>query len=258
MVQRGFGIDASVNLDVAIEVARMVEAAGYKSFWVNGSPHEEALAILEGALGNTSLDVGVGVFPLPRIPAQEIVDEVESRDLPQDRIWLGVGSNRSPGALAEVRAAADLIRSELDVTLTTAAVGPRMMALAGEVADAVVLTWSFAAEVERVKPIIAEAAAAAGREMPTLVSYVRCALLPQAQDAVTERADFYDSIPHYRKVFAHHDLSAAETVVTGRSRDDLLPGIAREEEVIDVSVIRAIAVANTVEAIGALVEACAP
>lgn len=257
-MQRGFGIDASVSLDVAVEVARLVKDAGYSSFWVNGSPHEEALAILEAVLDNTGLDVGVGVFPLPRISAGEMVDEVKSRNLPQERIWLGVGSNRSPGALDEVRHAANLIRSELGVTVATAAVGPRMMALAGEVADAVVLTWSFSTEIERVKPIIAKAAAVAGREMPTVVSYVRCALLPQAQDAVAERADFYDGIPHYRNVFARHGLSAAQTVVTGHSREALLEGIVREEAVIDVSVIRAIPEANTVEAIGDLVRACAP
>jgi alkanesulfonate monooxygenase SsuD/methylene tetrahydromethanopterin reductase-like flavin-dependent oxidoreductase (luciferase family) len=258
MADRGFGIDASVSLDVAIEVARMVENAGYSSFWVNGSPHEGALAIIEAALDSTGLDVGVGVLPLPRISAGEIVDVVRSWDLPQERIWIGVGSNRRPGALDEVRQAANLMRTELDVTVATAAVGPRMMALAGEVADAVVLTWSFAAEVERVRPIIAEAAALAGRDIPTVVSYVRCALLPRAQEAIGERADFYDGIPHYRNVFARYGLSAADTVVTGYSREDLLDGIAREEEVIDVSVIRAIPEANTVEAIGALAEACAP
>jgi hypothetical protein len=94
--------------------------------------------------------------------------------------------------------------------------------------------------------------------MPTVVSYVRCALLPAAQEAVDERADFYDSIPHYRNVFARHDLTAAETVVTGHTGEELREGIAREEAVLDYSVIRAIPEENTVEAIGALVEACAP
>lgn len=236
----------------------MVEDAGYTSFWVNGSPHEEALAIVDSVLANTGLEVGVGVFPLPNLAAKEIIAAVKSRGLPEDRIWLGVGSNRRPGALDEVRQAVAMLRSELDVTVATAAVGPKMMALAGEVADAVVLTWSFAAEVERVRPLIAEAAATVGRDMPTVVSYVRCALLPRAQEALDERADFYDSIPHYRNVFARHDLTAADTVVTGFSADELRQGIAREESVLDVSVIRAIPETNTVEAIGALVEACAP
>ena len=96
---RGFGIDATVPFDVAMEVAGLVEQAGYGSFWVNGSPHEAALDIIEGALNKTSLDVGVGVFPLPKISATELVAEVTGRRLPQDRIRLGVGSGRRPGAL---------------------------------------------------------------------------------------------------------------------------------------------------------------
>ncbi len=257
-MRRGFGIDADVRLDTAVAVARMVEDAGYRSFWVNGSPHEMALDIVERALDATSIDVGVGVFPLTRISAQEIVEEVRSRDLPQERVWLGIGSNRRPGALEEVRQAAALLRDELDVVVTTAAVGPRMMALAGEVADAVVLTWSFAAEVERARGLLAEAASAVGRDVPTVVSYVRCALLPQGEEALAERAGFYDTIPHYRQVFARHAMTAADTVVTGFSREDLLSGIAREESVLDESVIRAIPEANTVAAIGELVAACAP
>ena len=55
---RGFGIDASVPLDVALEVAGLVERAGYGSFWVNGSPHGPALDIIEGALDQSLLEDG--------------------------------------------------------------------------------------------------------------------------------------------------------------------------------------------------------
>lgn len=255
---RGFGIDASVPLDIALETAARVESAGYGSFWVNGSPHEGALAIIEGALERTALDVGVGVFPLTKISATELAHEVRDRGLAQERLWLGVGSSRRPGALDEVRKAATFLRQQLDVVVTTAAVGPKMMALAGEVADAVILTWSFVAEVERARPILAEAARAAGRESPTLVSFVRCALMPQAGEAVAKRADMYDAIPHYRAVFARNGLTAADTVVTGSTREELIEGIEREESVLDVGVVRAIPAADTVEALADLVEACAP
>jgi alkanesulfonate monooxygenase SsuD/methylene tetrahydromethanopterin reductase-like flavin-dependent oxidoreductase (luciferase family) len=150
------------------------------------------------------------------------------------------------------------LREQLDVTVCTAAVGPKMMALAAEAADAVVLTWSFAAEVEQARTILNESARNAGRETPTVVSFVRCALLPQAKAAAAERAAAYDSIPHYRKVFARHGLSAIDTVVTGTSRAELLAGIDSEEAVLDVPVIRAIAAENTVDSLGELVVACAP
>jgi hypothetical protein len=255
---RGFGIDASVPLDVALEVASLVERAGYESFWVNGSPHDGALNIIQGALDGTQLDVGVGVFPLPKISADELVAEVRGRGLPQERLWLGVGSSRQPGALSEVRQAAHTIREELDVTLTTGAVGPKMMALGGEVADAVILTWSFAAEVERDRRILDEAAQGFGRESPTVVSFIRCGLLPQAADAIADRAERYDSIPHYREVFARNGLTAVDTVVSGTDRAELIAGIEAEEKVLDISVIRAIPSENTVESLSELVTACAP
>lgn len=255
---RGFGIDASLPLDVASEVASLVERAGYGSFWVNGSPHDQALDIIEMSLGTTGLDVGVGVFPLTKISADELVSEVSDRGLPQDRLWLGVGSNRSPGALDEVRRAAHTIREELDAKVTTGAVGPRMLALASEVADAVILTWSFAAEVEHAREILNESAQASGRDVPTVISFIRCGLLPQSQDAIEERADAYEAIPRYRQVFDRHGLTAIDTVVKGTDRAELLAGIEAEEEVLDVSVIRAIPADNTVGSLRELVEACAP
>lgn len=257
-MQRGFGVDASVPVDVATEVAQRAKDAGYSSFWVNGSPHDGALAIIDEVLKRTDLDVGVGVFPLTEISAETLVGEVRRRRLPQERLWLGVGSARRPGALTEVRAAANLFRRSLDVNVTTGAVGPKMLALAGEVADAVILTWSFAAEVRRARPIVEQSANESGRAPPTVLSFVRCALLPQGRDAVEERARAYDAIPHYRAVFARNGLTARDTVVTGSSREELLAGIEAEETVLDASVIRAIPPENTVESLGELVTACAP
>ena len=72
------------------------------------------------------------------------------------------------------------------------------------------------------------------------------------------RAEVYGAIPRYREVFARNGLTAAETVVTGTSRAELLPGIETEETVLDHPVIRAITAAATVEAISELLTACAP
>ncbi len=255
---RGFGIDATAPLELATEVAVRAESAGYASFWVNGSPPLGALDIIERAAEHTDLDLGVGVFPLTTITAEELVSEVRQRDLPQDRLWLGVGSGRKSGALAEVRQAVRTVGTELDVRVVTAAVGPKMTELAGEIADAVVFTWWIASEVMRSRVLLDRGATAVGRNTPTVVSFIRCALLPQAAAAVTERADVYDAIPRYREVFARNGLTAADTVITGTSRTELLAGIETEEAVVDHPVIRAITAAATVEAISELLTACAP
>jgi alkanesulfonate monooxygenase SsuD/methylene tetrahydromethanopterin reductase-like flavin-dependent oxidoreductase (luciferase family) len=255
---RGFGIDASTPLEVALEVAGLSEKAGYGSFWVNGSPHEQALSIIDGVSATTGLEVGVGVFPLTEISADDLVSEVRDRGLDQDRLWLGVGSNRKPGALDEVRQAVHTFREDLDVRITTGAVGPKMMALAAEVADAVILTWFFAAEVERSRQILNDAAREAGRDMPTVISFIRCGLLPQAKQAVEDRAAAYAKIPRYMEVFNRHGLTAEDTVVTGTNRAELLAGIEVEEDVLDMSVIRAIPAAPTTKSLAELVRACAP
>jgi len=255
---RGFGIDATVSVDVASEVASLVERAGYSSFWVNGSPHQGALDILDAAAERTSLDLGGGGFPLTKISASALVTAVTKRGLPQDRLWLGVGSGRKTGALADVRQAVHTIRSGLNVTVTTGAVGPKMTALAGEVSDAVIFTWSIAAEVERNRTILGQAAEAAHREPPTVVSFIRCGLLPQAAEAVAQRAKAYSAIPHYQAVFDRHGMTASDTVVTGSSWGQLAPSIAREEKALDISIIRAIPADNTFDSLAELVTACAP
>ena len=255
---RGFGIDATVPLDVATDAAVLAERAGYASFWVNGSPPAGAFDIIQRAAEHTDLDLGVGVFPLTNITAEDVVSEVRQRSLPQDRLWVGVGSSRKLGALAEVREAVQTLRVELEVRVVMAAVGPKMTALAGEVADDVIFTWWIAPEIERSRVLLDQSAAATGRTPPSVVSYVRCALLPQAAAAVAERADFYDAIPQYRAVFARNGLTAADTVVAGQSRAELLRGIEKEEAVLDIPVIRAIPATNTVESISELVAACAP
>ena len=207
---------------------------------------------------STGMDLGVGVFNLMKLSASEIVDEIRRRNLPEDRLWLGMGSPRRPGALAEVREAVRLLGEQTEVRITTAAVGPKMTALAGEISDAVIFTWFIDRDVERANPILAEAATAANRAVPTIVSYIRCALLPQAAAGVAKRAEAYGAIPHYQAVFERNGMNAADTVVTGSSRDELLPAIKREASVLDHPVIRAIPAQDTVESIAELVDACAP
>ncbi len=169
-----------------------------------------------------------------------------------------MGSSRRPGALAEVRGAAEILRGELGSRVVTAAVGPKMTALAGEVADAVIFTWWIASDVGRSRVMLEQGASSMGRATPDVVSYIRCALLPQAAAAVAQRADVYGAIPHYQAVFARNEMTAAETVVTGSSRAELLPGIELEQAVLDHPVIRAIPAADTVDAISELLIACAP
>lgn len=257
-MKRGFGIDATVPADVARALAARVESLGYGSFWTNGSPASGAFDILEAAADASDLNLGVGVLPLTSIEVDEIVDQVRNRGLPQDRLWLGVGSNRKPGALAEVREACNTLRSELECHVVSGAVGTKMTQLAAEVADCVLFTWWPRNEVAHSRQRVDEAAADAGREVPVIASYVRCALLPQAQEALEEKAERYAQIPRYAEVFARNDITAAESVVTGRDRDELIERVEYEEVVIDLPIIRAITADDSLDSLVELAEATRP
>lgn len=200
----------------------------------------------------------MGVLPLTKISAIDIVSQIRDLKLPEDRLLLGVGSSRAPGALAEVRAAVEFIRAETVVTVVTAAVGPKMTELAGEISDVVLFTWWVAPEVERSRSYLEVGAGRGDRPVPVIASYIRCALVPDAAEAVAERAAAYAAIPRYAKAFARAGIDAMDTVVTGSCAADLAPGIAREEGVLDLPIIRAITANESFSSFEPLIAAAAP
>ena len=257
-MNRGFGIDATVDPRVATDLAVEVESLGYESFWVNGSPPEGAFEILGAVAAATDLEIGVGVLPLTAISIEEIISAVGERSIPQERLWLGVGSGRKRGALDEVRHACAEIRSQTDCQVVSAAVGPRMTQQAAEIADCVLFTWWPRSEVAKSRQMIDEAAADAGTDVPLIASYVRCGLLPGAQQAIEQKAARYASIPRYADVFARNGMSAEDTVVKGADREELLPKIEHEEIVIDVPIVRAITPDDSLGSLVELATVCRP
>ena len=259
MSRRGFGIEATTDLDVVREVAQAAEAAGYDSFWLNGSPPRGALEAVAAAAEVTSLPIGTGVLPFNRRRVDLLIDDARELGIPLDRFSMGIGWGGGPsGALDTMRAAVERLRAELGCTVMVGAVGPNMTRLAGEIGDGVIFTWWFKEPIEESRPLIEEGAARVDRAAPPVVSYIRCALLPQAQAALNETADSYDAAPSFRKLFRAHGKRAHDTVVTGASADELRPGIEREESVLDIAIIRAITADESAESLLELLEACKP
>ncbi len=259
MPPRGFGIDATTPLDTVREVALAVERAGYDSFWLNGSPPDSAMQAVEAAADETFIPIGTGVLPFDRRPIDLLIDDTKMLNIPQDRFWMGIGwGGGAAGALDTMRSAIADIHENLDVTPMIGAFGPNMTRLAGEIADGVIFTWWFKEAIEESRPYVVEGAQRAKRDVPPIYSYIRCALLPQAQAALDDAAGRYDSFPRFRHHFRKHGKTAHDTVVGGASADELRAGIEREESVLDYSIIRAITADDSVESILELVEACKP
>jgi alkanesulfonate monooxygenase SsuD/methylene tetrahydromethanopterin reductase-like flavin-dependent oxidoreductase (luciferase family) len=194
----GFGITAQRD-PAGVGVPRLaegLEALGYDELWANDGRLGSGLATLAAAVDSTlGLDLCLGVAPLSERTADEIAAEVERLGLPHARLVLGVGTG-SGSSLAAVRDAVSALRLLLpEVRLGIAALGPRMCALGGEVADLVLLNWSFPDRIVWSRERIAAGAAAAGRPTPRVAGYVRVALGPDAQARLSAEGERYRDRP---------------------------------------------------------------
>jgi alkanesulfonate monooxygenase SsuD/methylene tetrahydromethanopterin reductase-like flavin-dependent oxidoreductase (luciferase family) len=115
------------------------------------------------------------------------------------------------------------------VPIWIAALGPRAVRLAGEVADGVLLNWCGPERVGAARASIAEGATDAGRDPAevTVGVYVRACLIDDeasAMAALRAAAGEYASYPAYARQFATMGLSdearsAAEAHAAGRPQD---------------------------------------
>src|SRR5918996_303689 len=155
---RGFGVAGALPHDVIRTLAPAAEAAGYHTFWVNDTPHGDGLASLRVAAEVTSqIQLGVGVIPLDRQPADRIARRVDELGLPQQRLIVGIGSGNPQGGLARVREGATTLEKRLEAPIVVGALGPNMCAMAGKSADGVLLNWLTAGEVPPSPAVLAPA-----------------------------------------------------------------------------------------------------
>jgi probable F420-dependent oxidoreductase len=258
-VQLGIGISEDLPVAVQQRLAADVEAAGYRSLWTNEASGRDALLLCQAwAAATTSLQVGVGVVPLwTRSPAQLAMGCATLQEASGGRFLLGIGvshpATMEPWHGAEVvrprTAAAELLtilgqleqgeRSDVDgdvlssrrfrlrITPTPpptrrylAAMGPRMLELAGQRADGVLLNWAAADEVARAGEAVRTAAAEAGRDPNDVevATYVRVAVgedRDRARTALAAQIGSYAALPAYASHLERQGFGAA----VARARD---------------------------------------
>ena len=83
---RGFACTLSAAL--IDELAGTTEAAGYRTFWTNDMPDGDGLGAPRVA-PTTSIRLGVGLLPVDRLPANEIIARIALVGLPVDRLVVG-------------------------------------------------------------------------------------------------------------------------------------------------------------------------
>ena len=256
---RGFGVTAAVAPDVVTELARECEQLGYSSFWANDIPDAEGLTSLAAAATSTRrIQLGVGVIPLDQRGPSAIAQRVKELELPADRLLVGVGGGNRREALALVRDGVTELSSALSAMVVVGALGPKMSALSGEVADGVLFNWMTPEYTAHAGQLVLDAAAAAGRPKPARMAYVRCGLIPAAEARLAQELDRYAGIPTYERHVTRMGASVRDACVTGPDGSVLQAGIAAHDAVLDETIVRAITPDDTLESLLELLHACAP
>jgi alkanesulfonate monooxygenase SsuD/methylene tetrahydromethanopterin reductase-like flavin-dependent oxidoreductase (luciferase family) len=259
MSERGFGVAAGLDPDVAAALAGRCQELGYSSIWSNDHPAANGLETLAAfAEGSDGLDLGVAVMALDRHDPGEINQRIEDLGLDRDRLWIGVGAGFSKRPLRTMREALPALREGIPgVRLVLAAMGPKMSALAGSGFDGAFLNWMTPEFAAGARESVHAGAAEAGREPPRVMGYVRTAVGPDAVERLAKEEAFYrDLHDGYRRQFARLDQPVGTVGVAVPDADAARSELDRYDA-LDVVVVRGLASA-TLESMGAVAEAAAP
>src|SRR5919197_731930 len=236
-----------------VVVVRTAEEAGYESLFVPEIAGREGFSTLAGLAGATDrirLATGV-VAAQTRYLATTAMAAATVQELSGGRFVLGVGAGPpGPGSLDRVRRHVSALRAALTghrvdegevpgfrlalpmhepPPIFLAALGHRMISLAGEIADGVLLNWCTPERVRRAVELVAEGAARAGRRPGevTVAVYVRACIDPDedvALEALKGPTAQYAAMPHYSRQMIAMGLddparAAASALEAGRPHD---------------------------------------
>jgi alkanesulfonate monooxygenase SsuD/methylene tetrahydromethanopterin reductase-like flavin-dependent oxidoreductase (luciferase family) len=259
VAERGFGVAAGLDPEVAVPLAERCAALGYGSIWSNDHPGAKGLETLaDFADGNDELDLGVAVIALDRRTADEIAEDIVELGLDRERLWLGVGAGFSEKPLTRMREAVPELREKLPkVRLVLAAMGPKMCALAGSEFDGAFFNWMTPAFAAEARKHVEAGAADAGRETPPVFGYVRLAVGEDAADRLAKEESFYrDLHDGYRNHFARLGEPEGSVGVAAVDRGEAQAALAAYAA-LDVPVVRGLA-SGTLDGMVAVAEAAAP
>lgn len=256
MARRGFGIAAATLSSLVAPLAVAAESNGYETFWVNDTPGSDGFEALQRAAEVTStIRLGVGVIPIDRRPPDTIVNAIEEKRLPKDRLIVGIGAGGELyGSLDNVRGAVHIIRQEAGVPVAVGALGPRMVALAAKEADAVLLNWLTPRQAKLSTQEIRERQ---GADRHTeVIAYVRVAL-PEGYEQLAGEGDRYASFPQYARHFSRMQAQPLATCAYG-PKDKIHHVLAAFDAEVDETVVRAVSERETLDAYMGILKTARP
>lgn len=256
MARRGFGIAAATLASLIAPLAAAAEANGYDTFWVNDTPGSDGFeALRKAAEVTTSIRLGVGVIPIDRRTASEIVEAIDEKHLPKERLIVGVGAGGELyGSLDNVRAAVHAVQEGAGVPVAVGALGPKMVALAAKNADAVLLNWLTPRQA---KLSTQEIRGGQGEAHHCEVfAYVRVAL-PEGFEQLAGEGDRYASFPAYARHFARMQAQPLQTCAYG-TKGKIQSGLAAFDQSVDETVVRAVSDRETLDAYMGILKSAMP
>jgi len=268
MIRLAAAVSPGRSLDAAVERARLAERCGCDSIWLSQLPNERDTPLVLAAYAAATERVGLGSFVLPiytRHPTAMAQMASTLDELSGGRFRLGVGVShritvegmwglRLENPVAALREYVAVVRALLvegsvsfegehftargayspprrpDLPIVIAALGPRMLELAGEVADGVALWMCSPAYVEReVVPHVRAGRERVGRTLDgfEIVAALDASLTTNvngAREVFRGRFERYASLPYYRSML---DASGfAEQLDRGEITDAMLHELA--------------------------------
>lgn len=200
-------------------LARLAEELGYESVFAPEIGGWEAFTLLTGmATATDRIGLITGVVPLAaREPDRLAMGAASLQELSGGRFTLGVGSResieRTRAVVTDLRArlahdeGTDWATNSRPTPLYLAALGPRMLELAAELADGVILNWCTPDRVAEARSAIPR------RDGFVLAVYVRACLShvdEQAGEVLRIAASRYVAMDPYRMQFQAMGLDASD------------------------------------------------
>jgi alkanesulfonate monooxygenase SsuD/methylene tetrahydromethanopterin reductase-like flavin-dependent oxidoreductase (luciferase family) len=231
-----------------VEIVGTAELTGYTTLFLPEVGARETFATLAALAGRTStLGLATGVVTtVARKASVTAMAAATIHDVSGGRMVLGLGTGPSgPGALDRLRSYVLDVRTLFDggsveeerrgapfrlglaverrIPVWIAALGPRAVALGGELADGVILNWCTPERVAEARRSIEGAARAAGRgpRDVTIAVYVRAVVGQEpehAMPALAAAAAAYASYPAYARQFDAMGLGEEASAAAGALR----------------------------------------
>ncbi len=163
---------------------RLAAELGYASAWTPSGPDATAIEACIRAYQVSGLPTGTNVVPVAGLAPETLAEWARrAHEETNGTFTLGVGPGQVEHSAPYMRDYLPRLRELLPdgLRLMVAALGPLMLRLGAEQADAVALNWCSAPQVAWSRERIEAAARAGGREAPLVVEYIRTAVDPDAE-----------------------------------------------------------------------------